>query len=166
MTKISNVLLALSSAVLALSLIGASTHAPKSSPHANTHPVSHLVTIRMDLDFRPHKRSSFGKIQGYDPAEVHVHMGDKIQWVNPDDQSHTATGMAYTGPTVPTNYKFAGDFTQAHGHIIDATEWSTGNVRAHGGKSPVFVAKRVGHYFYACGYHLGNGQVGAIVVGP
>ena len=149
---------------LAISLLGA-THgtARPSAVHKQT---SHLVTIRMDLDFRPHKRSSFGKLLGYDPAEVHVHMGDKIQWVNVDDEVHTATGMAYSGSTVPSHYKFQSDFTKPHGRIIDATEWGTGNVRPHGGKSPVFVAKRVGHYFYACGYHLGVGQIGVIVVGP
>jgi plastocyanin len=148
---------------LAFSLIGATPRPQSPGHHTNA---SHLVIIRMDLDFRPHKRSTFGRIQGYDPAEVHVHMGDKIQWVNPDDQMHTATGMSYTGQTAPTSYKFQGDFTKPHGRIINASEWSTGNVRAHGGKSPVFVAKRVGHYFYACGYHLGSGQIAVIVVGP
>ncbi|HKU68322.1 MAG TPA: hypothetical protein VJP85_11155, partial [Candidatus Baltobacteraceae bacterium] len=150
---------------LAVSLLGASTHSGKTAAHKHTQ-TSHLVVIRMDLDFRPHRRSTFGKLQGYDSAEVHVHMGDKIQWVNPDDEPHTATGMAYTGQTVPVNYKYQGDFTKPRGRIIDATEWSTGNVRPHGGKSPVFVAKRVGHYFYGCGYHLGVGQIGVIVVGP
>ncbi len=162
--KTSQLLAGLGSATLALALLGATPHAAKPAPHHTS--ASHLITIRMDLDFRPHKRSSFGKIRGYDPAEVHVHMGDKIQWVNPDDEAHTATGMAYTGQSAPANYKFQGDFTKPHGRIIDASEWSTGNVRAHGGKSPVFVAKRVGHYFYGCGYHLGVGQIGVIVVGP
>jgi len=132
--------------------------------HAAAH--SSLVTIRMDLDFSPHKRSNFGRLKGYDPAEVHVHMGDKIQFVNVDDEIHTATGMAYNGATAPASYKFAGDYTKSHGNIIGASEWSTGNVRPHGGKSQVFIAKRVGHYFYACGYHLSAGQVGVIVVGP
>lgn len=157
-------LVGLGTAALAAALLGASPHPAKPQPHRAV--VSHLVIIHMDLDFRPHKRSSFGRVQGYDPAEVRVHMGDKIQWVNPDDQPHTATGISYTGQTVPQNYKFQSDFTKPHGHIIDASEWSTGNVRAHGGKSQVFVAKRVGHYFYACGYHLGNGQIGVIIVGP
>lgn len=120
----------------------------------------------MDLDFQPHKRSTFGKIKGYDPAEVHVRMGDRIQWVNVDDENHTATGFSYTGQTIPANYKFQSDFTKARGRVIDASEWSTGTLRAHGGKSQVFVAKRVGHYFYGCGYHLGVGQIGVIVVGP
>ncbi|MFN2448854.1 MAG: plastocyanin/azurin family copper-binding protein [Candidatus Baltobacteraceae bacterium] len=139
---------------------GAKPHVQRSPAHPA------LVIIRIDLDFRPHTRSSFGKLKGYDPAEVHVHMGDKIQFVNTDDELHTATGMSYSGQTAPANYKFAGDFTKQHGRIIDASEWSTGNVRAHGGKSQVFIAKRVGHYFYACGYHLGVGQIGVIVVGP
>ncbi len=122
--------------------------------------------VRMDIDFKPHKRSSFGKISGYDPVELHVHMGDRIQFVNPDDQNHTATGMAYTGDQVPANYKFQSDFTKPHGRLIDASEWGTGNVRAHGGKPPIFTTKRTGHYFYACGYHIGIGQIGVIVVEP
>jgi len=154
---------ALGAVLFTAMLLGAS-NAPKPM-HAAMHG-TRLVTIRMDLDFRPHTRSTFGTIKGYDPAEVHVHMGDHIQWVNPDDENHTATGMSYTGESVPSNYKFQSDFTKPHGSIIDASEWSTGNVRAHGGKSPVFVAKRVGHYFYACGYHIGVGQIGVIVVGP
>jgi plastocyanin len=157
---------ALAPAALAVTLVAATPHPSKPAHRNNNNNASHLVTIRMDLDFSPHTRSTFGRIKGYDPAEVHVRMGDKIQWVNVDDEAHTATGMSYTGQTVPSHYKFEGDFTKPHGHIIDASEWSTGNVRPHGGKSQVFVAKRVGHYFYGCGYHLGNGQIGVIVVGP
>ncbi len=137
---------------------------PKPKPHPAS--TSRLVMVRMDIDFKPHKRSSFGKISGYDPAELHVHMGDRIQFVNPDDENHTATGMAYTGDQVPANYKFQSDFTKPHGRLIDASEWGTGNVRAHGGKSPIFTTKQVGHYFYACGYHIGIGQIGVIVVEP
>ena len=157
-------------AAVALSSAGAIAAKPTAAPHkAAAHGSkmqSHLVTIKMDLDFKPHRRSSFGKILGYDPAEVHVHMGDKIQFVNTDDQAHTATGMSYTGQQAPAHYQFQGDSTKAHGRLIDASEWGTGNVRAHGGKSQVFVAKNVGHYFYGCVYHLGLGQIGVIVVGP
>ena len=119
----------------------------------------------MDLDFRPHKRSNFGKIQGFDPVEARVHVNDRIQFVNVDDQLHTATGFAYTGQQAPAHYRYVGDFTKPSGKYINATEWSTGNVRPHA-KSQVFVAKTVGTFFYGCGYHLGNGQVGVIVVGP
>lgn len=154
---------ALAAATLVSAAVPASAKAPA---HHTTRPASHLVTIQVDTDFRPHKRSTFGAIKGYNPPEVHVHMGDKIQFVNTDDAVHTATGMSYTGQTVPASYKFAGDFTKAHGNIIDASEWSTGVLRPHGGKSQVFIAKRVGHYFYGCGYHLGQGQIGVIVVGP
>ncbi|MBV9271917.1 MAG: hypothetical protein JO165_12545 [Candidatus Eremiobacteraeota bacterium] len=153
-------------AVLALTAtVAAAPHNAKPPAH-HAQSVSHLVTIRMDTDFRPHKRSEFGRLLGYDPAEAHVHMGDKIQFVNPDDENHAATGMSYTGQQVPKNYKFQGDFTQQRGRIIDASEWSTGTVRAHGGKSQVFVTKRTGHYFYACGYHQAQGMVGVIVVEP
>ncbi len=105
--------LLMGAAIAALSIAAT----PKPKPHPTS--TSRLVMVRMDIDFKPHKRSSFGRISGYDPAEVHVHMGDRIQFVNPDDQNHTATGMAYTGD-----------------------------------------------YFYACGYHIGIGQIGVIVVEP
>ncbi len=156
--------------ILSTLLLGAvlATLTVAATPKPKAHPAgtSRLVVIRMDIDFKPHKRSSFGRISGYDPAEVHVHMGDRIQFVNPDDQTHTATGMAYTGDQVPANYKFQSDFTKPHGRLIDASEWGTGNVRAHGGKSPILTTKRTGHYFYACGYHIGIGQIGVIVVEP
>ena len=97
---------------------------------------------------------------------MHVRLGDKIQFVNPDDENHASTGMSYSGQQVPKNYKFQSDFTQRRGRIIDGSEWSTGTVRPHGGKSQVFVTKRTGHYFYACGYHLSQGMVGVIVVEP
>src|SRR5690242_16766119 len=87
----------LAAAALAVTLAGAApAHHTQPTAH-HTSQSSRLVIIQMDLDFQPHKRSSFGKIKGYDPAEVHVHMGDKVQWVNVDDENHTATGMAYTG---------------------------------------------------------------------
>jgi plastocyanin len=166
MHKVSSTLMA--TAFVLTFLVGAApaTKSPSPAKH-NNQPVTHsLVKINMDLDFKPHKRSSFGKLQGYDPVEVHVHQNDRIQFVNVDDQTHTATGMSYTGQVVPAHYLFHGDPTKSHGRLINATEWSTGNVRAHGGKSQVFVAKTVGHYFYGCTYHLGNGMIGVIVVGP
>lgn len=160
----------MATAILSLTL-GSAPAATKSHSHhagaARGHKAtSRLVTINTDLDFKPHRRSNFGKILGYDPAEVHVHMGDRIQFVNTDDQIHTATGMSYTGQMAPAHYRFNGDPTKQSGRIIDASEWSTGNLRAHGGKSQIFVAKNVGHYFYGCSYHLGLGQIGVIVVGP
>ncbi|MBC5809894.1 MAG: hypothetical protein GIW95_03435, partial [Candidatus Eremiobacteraeota bacterium] len=85
---------------VALATLSALVALPQSSQAAQQRHgqtvVHRLVIIRMDLDFKPHKRSTFGKILGYDPAEVHVHQNDRIQFVNPDDQNHTATGFAYT----------------------------------------------------------------------
>ncbi len=156
--------LAVISLVLPLLLVGAKPAAHQ--PSHNKQIMHQLVKINMDLDFKPHRRSSFGKLQGYDPVEVHVHQNDQIQFINTDDQAHTATGMSYTGQTAPSHYQFHGDLTKSHGRIIDSTEWSTGNVRAHGGKSQIFIAKTVGHYFYGCAYHIGNGMMGVIVVGP
>jgi len=164
--SIRNLLCAAALASAAAVALPASAAAPHHVQHHAAKPQSHLVTIRMDTDFKPHRRSEFGRLLGYDPAEVHVHMGDKIQFVNPDDENHAATGMNYNGQQVPKNYKFQSDYTAARGRIIDASEWSTGTVRAHGGKSQVFVTKKTGHYFYGCGYHQHEGMVGVIVVEP
>ncbi|MBV8808398.1 MAG: hypothetical protein JO033_06950 [Acidobacteriaceae bacterium] len=165
MTTFSRIGIAISITAIPLMLGAAKPAAHHPAPHRKQ--VMHqLVKINMDLDFRPHRRSTFGKLQGYDPVEVHVHQNDQIQFINTDDQAHTATGMSYTGQTAPSHYTFHGDATKAHGRLIDSTEWSTGNVRAHGGKSQIFVAKTVGHYFYGCAYHIGNRMMGVIVVGP
>lgn len=124
-----------------------------------------LLIINMDLDFKPHNRSSYGRLQGYDPAVAQVHLGDRIQFVNVDDANHTATGFALTGQVIPADYKFAGDPTVRKGNVVDAHEWSTGNVRAHG-KSQVFVTKTTGNFYYACAYHIGKGMKGVIIVKP
>ncbi len=156
---------ALAALILAAGQTTAATmsHAQKHHSHPAT---SRLVKIDVDLDFKPHTRSSFGRVLGFDPAEVHVHMGDRVQFVNVDDQIHTATGMSYTGQSAPAHYRYNGDPTKQSGRYINASEWSTGNLRAHGGKSQIFIAKNVGHYFYGCSYHLSMGQIGVIVVGP
>lgn len=153
--------------LVALILVAGQTSAAALQKHPTRHAAtSRLVTIDVDLDFKPHTRSSFGRLLGYRPAEVHVRMGDHIQFVNVDDEIHTATGMAYTGQSVPAHYRYNGDPTVRSGRYINASEWSTGNLRAHGGKSQIFIAKNVGHFFYACSYHLSQGQIGVIVVGP
>jgi len=154
-------------AALLITGAAAATKSHPSAKHAShAKPMVQLHRINVDMDFRPHKRSSFGKLLGYDPTELHVRMGDQIQFVNVDDQVHTATGMSYTGQVAPAHYNFAGDPTKPHGRLINNSEWSTGTLRPHGGKSQVFVAKNVGHYFYGCSYHIGLGQIGVIVVGP
>jgi plastocyanin len=156
-------------AALAALVLAAGQTSAATTSHAQKHPArpaSHLVTINVDLDYKPHVRSSFGRLLGYSPTEVHVRMGDRIQFVNVDDEIHTATGMSYTGQSVPAHYRYNGDPTKQSGRYINASEWSSGNLRAHGGKSQIFIAKNVGHYFYGCSYHLSMGQIGVIVVGP
>ncbi len=119
----------------------------------------------MDIDFRPHKRPTQGRLSGYDPVVTEVHVGDRIQFVNTDDNQHTATGYSFGGQTVPENYRFQGDPTVVHGSMIDASEWSTGNVRSHG-KSKIFNTGPTGIFYFACAYHQGRGMRGAIVVKP
>ncbi|MBV8222039.1 MAG: hypothetical protein JO293_01645 [Candidatus Eremiobacteraeota bacterium] len=147
--------------VLSTAHLGARARAASSSQ-----PQPHLRVVNMDLDFRPKTRPVQGKLLGYDPAVVNVHIGDRIQFVNVDDVVHTATGFTVSGQKVPTNYKFTGDATVARGHVISLEEWSTGTLRAHGGKSQVFVTKTTGNFYFGCAYHLGSGMRGVIVVTP
>jgi plastocyanin len=134
---------------------------PKPAHTAGGH---RLQIINVDLDFKPKVRPQYGKLRGFDPVVATVHMGDKIQFVNVDDTEHTASGFALTGQVAPAHYHFAGDPTVRKGRIIDAHEWSTGNLRAHGGKSQVFVTKNPGNYYFGCAYHLGQDMRGVIVV--
>ncbi|MDQ2818234.1 MAG: plastocyanin/azurin family copper-binding protein [Candidatus Eremiobacteraeota bacterium] len=139
----------------------AGTAAVRPQHHRNA---SRLQLIKIDLDYKPKVRPEFGQLRGYDPVVATVHMGDRVQFINEDDAEHTASGFALTGQRIPAHYHFAGDPTVRKGRIIDASEWSTGNLRAHGGKSQVFIAKNPGNYFYACSYHLGQNMRGVIVV--
>lgn len=167
-SQLRNLLPAAAAVLLLASTAGVAAGKAPAKPaphHAGTTQTHHLVTVNMDLDFKPHKRSQYGKLLGYDPVEIRVHQNDHIQFVNVDDQTHTATGFAYSGQRAPAHYVFQGDFTKPHGRIINASEWGTGNIRPHG-KSQVFVAKTVGNYFFGCGYHLDKSQVGVIIVGP
>jgi plastocyanin len=61
---------------------------------------------------------------GFEPAEVHVAVGDTVVWMNRDVVPHTATAGA---------------------------KWDTGNVEANG--SGMIVVKSPGVQTYLCVYH-------------
>ena len=126
-------------------------------------PAHRLQIINMDIDFRPHARPEQGKLSGYDPVVAVVRVGDRVQFVNTDDNPHTATGYTLGGQKIPENYKFQGDPTVAHGSTINASEWSTGTVAPHA-RSKIFNTGPTGTFYYACAYHQGKGMRGAIVV--
>ncbi len=145
--------------LLSSSTIGAQTPVP-ATQHVPQH---HLQIINMDIDFRPHARPEQGKLSGYDPVVAIVRVGDRVQFVNTDDNPHTATGYSISGQKIPENYKFQGDPTVAHGSTIDASEWSTGTIAPHS-RSKVFNTGPTGTFYYACAYHQGKGMRGAIIV--
>lgn len=135
------------------------------SAHPSPRPQQHrLIEIRMDDDFKPHTRTEFGKLAGFDPIVTEVHRGDRIRFVNVDDIRHAAAGYAFGGGSIPANYKFQGDPSTAHGTTISASEWSTGNVDAHG-RSKVFQTGPTGTFYFADAYHPTQMR-GAIVVKP
>jgi plastocyanin len=123
-----------------------------------------IISINMDIDFKPHTRTDMGKLAGFDPVVTQVHRGDRIQFVNVDDIRHTATGYAFGGGKIPANYKFQGDPSVSHGNVIDQSEWSTGNVNAHS-RSKIFQTGPTGTFYFADAYHPTEMR-GAIVVKP
>lgn len=124
---------------------------------------NHLVTINMDIDFKPHKRPDQGKLGGFDPVVAEVHVGDRVRFTNTDDNQHTATGYAFGGQQIPGDYRFQGDPSVPHGDSIGASEWSTGNVRPHSVSAKIFRATTPGTFYFACAYHQ-KIMRGAIVV--
>lgn len=151
--------LALATPALAQHTVRAQHSAP---PHRQTQ--HRLVEIKMDLDFKPHARTEFGKLEGFDPVVTQVHRGDRIRFVNVDDVRHTATGYSFGGGRIPANYKFQGDPSTPHGNTIDQSEWSTGNVAAHS-RSKIFQTGSTGTFYFADAYHPTDMR-GAIVVKP
>ncbi len=125
----------------------------KAAAHRDRAPQHRIVTINMDIDFKPHKRPEEGKLGGFDPIVAEVHVGDRIRFTNTDDNQHTATGYSFGGQQIPDDYRFQGDPTKPSGDAIGASEWSTGNVRPHSVSSKVFMAKTPGTFYFACAYH-------------
>ncbi|GAC1307798.1 MAG: hypothetical protein NVSMB21_12290 [Vulcanimicrobiaceae bacterium] len=122
-----------------------------------------VQTINVDIDFKPHKRPEQGKLSGFDPVVTEVHVGDRLRFSNTDDIQHAIVGYSFGGGTIPEDYKIQGDPTKAHGNEINASEWSTGNIRPHSVGAPVFTAKTAGTFYFACAYHQ-KMMRGAIVV--
>lgn len=116
-------------------------------------PQHRIQMISMDIDFKPHKRPDQGKLAGFDPIVAEIHVGDRVRFTNTDDLQHTATGYAFGGSQIPSDYRFQGDPTKPSGDAIGASEWSTGNVRPHSVSSRVFTAKTPGTFYFACAYH-------------
>ena len=149
--------LALAPAVQAQTTVHAQT-----ARHKTAAPAARLVEVRMDNDFKPKSRSTYGRLEGYDPVVTVVHRGDRIRFVNVDDIQHNATGYAFGGGRIPANYKFQGDPSMPHGSTIDRSEWSTGNVAAHS-RSKIFQTSATGTFYFADAYHPTQMR-GAIVV--
>lgn len=95
-------------------------------------------------------------LRGYTPAETKVHVGDHIVFFNIDDEVHTAT--------VRLSGAFPPNASKATGHRI-SDAWSTGELKANGESSPIFVDK-AGKYMYGCIHHFADGMQATIVVEP
>lgn len=109
------------------------------------------AVVKMELSIKP-VPTKYGRLGGYDPIVLTVHVGDRIRWHNVDAESHTATSSG-----------FEGDGRIATGSTISPAPWSSGDVTAKH-QSRVFVATHTGVYHYGCGYHFKLGQRGVIVV--
>jgi plastocyanin len=72
------------------------------------------------------------------PANLHVHVGDTVTWVNSDNLPHTVTSVSPTGAQTPTPEDEDGLFDS--GFMSGGDEWShTFNVE--------------GEYYYYCQLH-------------
>lgn len=149
-----------------ISILAATTHADRGAHHAGKHRNAaprKVQTINVDIDFKPHRRPEQGKLAGFDPVVAQLHVGDRVRFTNTDDIQHAIVGYSFGGGSIPDDYKIQGDPTKIHGNEINASEWSTGNIRPHSVGAPVFTAKTPGTFYFACAYHQ-KMMRGAIVV--
>jgi len=107
-----------------------------------------LVTIAVDLDV-PAVNTKYGKVGGFVPWVAEVHVGDRVRFINVDDEAHTATSVG-----------IADD--KPHGDRLSAA-WSSGRLASEA-TSRTFLADKAGVYRYRCMIHAAQGQRGVIVV--
>jgi len=104
-----------------------------------------------------------GSSVGVRPAVLHVHVGDRIVFVNDDTDHHTATALMDAASFVD-DPRWTDDALRQTGEI-GPKFWSTGDL-APGQQSAPLVARKAGTYLYGCFFDYGAGMRGEIVVEP
>src|SRR5215472_2420090 len=104
-----------------------------------------------------------GSTVGVKPDVIHVHVGDRIVFVNDDDDHHTATSLL-NAATFIDDPRWTDDALRPSG-AIGPGFWSTGDL-APGQRSQPLVAKTPGTYLYGCFFDYSAGMRGEIVVEP
>jgi plastocyanin len=104
-----------------------------------------------------------GTSVGVRPGSLHVHVGDRIVFVNDDTDHHTATSLV-DAVTFVDDPRWTDDALRQTGEI-GPRFWSTGDL-APGQRSAPFVARKAGTFLYGCFFDYGAGMRGEIVVEP
>ncbi len=104
-----------------------------------------------------------GSAVGVKPDVVHVHVGDRIVFVNDDGDHHTATALVDAVSFVD-DPRWTDDALRPAGQI-GAGFWSTGDL-APGQRSAPLLAAKAGTYLFGCFFDYGAGMRGEIVVEP
>jgi len=104
-----------------------------------------------------------GSAVGVRPDVVHVHVGDRVVFVNDDTDHHTATALV-NAATFVDDPRWTDDALRASGQIGSGF-WSTGDL-APGQRSAPLTAKKPGTYLFGCFFDYGAGMRGEIVVEP
>lgn len=145
--------LPLAGALVLLAL--ATAHAP--APAATT------ATVQLSMTRFNKGHGTAGDFAGVSPALVHIHVGDKVVFINLDTRHHTATGIVGASSFVDTPH-----WTDAALHAegaIGAGAWSTGDIAPGGSSAPV-TATKPGTYLWGCFFDYSAGMRGTIVVDP
>jgi plastocyanin len=104
-----------------------------------------------------------GSSVGVRPGMLHVHVGDRIVFVNDDTDHHTATALL-NAATFVDDPRWTDDALHQTGAIGEGF-WSTGDL-SPGQRSAPIVARKAGTYLYGCFFDYGAGMRGEIVVDP
>jgi plastocyanin len=119
------------------------------------------VIIHVSLLKYAKQSSPYGEVAGYQPNVLTVAHGSKVQFLNDDNFSHTASSVGSSG--FPGGDPFTNSALTQSGHDLSDSNWSTGSLQANTA-SQIFTTNQPGTYYYGCFYHYATPMRGVIVV--
>lgn len=105
--------------------------------------------------------SPFGEVAGYRPNVLTIPHGSKVQFVNDDTFSHTASSVGTSG--FPTGNPFSNSTLTQSGKDLADANWSSGSLQGNAA-SQTFTTNTPGTYYFGCFYHYATPMRGVIVV--
>jgi plastocyanin len=129
------------------------------------HPAS-AQTVSVSLSLTKYDtvvHGSAGAYVGVSPGVLHVHVGDRVVFVNDDNKVHTATGLTES-VAFPEDPHWTDEALRAGG-AIGSGAWSTGELKSGASSVPI-LAKKSGTYLFGCFFDYSAGMRGEIVVEP